>query len=230
MGEVHPVSSAGEGVHGSAVSETRDRHRVAWLILSFAVLFLLPAEYARRHGEPTPYESQGNYALVAGAMSESGTEDIRLSTIGDEEGPASSGAPPVAEQQTGPGKSAAEAATAPDPAPVHIKHDQYYCGFLAQAMTGNVTPEQAARRARTNGAIIGAMGGAALGALFGGTGGHAGRSGAVGASAGLLAGIAMGSSSAQRAADDIRSRYDAAYSWCMNQKDDTAPKQGEARS
>ena len=230
MGEVHPVSSAGQGVHGSAISQASEWRGIAWLVLGFAILFLAPAEYARHHGEHMPYESQGNYALVASAMSESGDADIPLSAVGDESGPALPDAPPAAGQQAGPGKIATEAAKATDPALPHIKHDQYYCGFLAQAMTGNVTPEQAARRARTDGAIMGAMGGAFVGALFGGTGGHAGRSGAVGASAGLLAGLAMGSSSAQRAADDIRSRYDAAYSWCINQKDDTAPGQGEARS
>ncbi len=230
MGEVHTVLPADVGVHGAAVSQAKDRRRIAWLLLGLAILFLVPAEFARRHAEPTAYETQSNYALVAGAMSETSAEDFRPPAIADEAGPVLPGATSTSGQQAGPGKGEAETAKAPAPALPHIKHDQYYCGFLAQAMTGNVTPEEAARRARTNGAIMGAMGGAFLGALFGGTEGHAGRSGAVGASAGLLAGLAMGSSSAQRTADDIRSRYDAAYSWCINQKDDAAPGQEEAHS
>lgn len=214
LGKLHPVSSSSEGARG--------RRRVAWLALGSAILFLGPAVYVLRHDNPTPYQSQGNYALVTSAVP--GEEDVRLSVVGDEAGSVPPSSPPTAGTMAGPEKNAAEAAKP------HAKHDQYYCGFLAQAMTGNITPEQAARRERTSGAIMGAMGGAVLGALFGGSSGHSGQSGAAGASAGLVAGIAMSSNSARRAADNIRSRYDAAYSWCMNQKDDTAPEHGEARS
>ena len=229
MGEVHPRSPAGEGVHRSVVSGARDRRRVARLALGSAILFLVPILYAVTHGGPTQYESQSNYALLASATGDSGSQDVRLPAVADEAGSTRSGAPPTQGKQVVPEKSGAKALHAPDQAPAHTKHDQYYCGFYAQAVTGNVTPEQAARREQTKGAIMGAMGGAVLGALFGGSGGHSSRSAAVGASAGLLAGAAMGSSSARRAADDIRSRYDAAYSSCMNQKDDTSSGSGESQ-
>ena len=210
-----------EDIDRTAVLQATDRHGVAWLVLGCAILFLAPAAFAPRHGDPTPYETPVNYALVASPPSASGDEDARLPAVMDETGATPASA--TAEKPATPQQHAVEAA------PFHVKHDQYYCGFLAQAMIGNITPEQIARREQTSGVIMGGVGGALLGALFGGSGGHSGASATVGAGAGLLAGAAMGSSSAHRASDDLRGRYDAAYTWCMNQKDDV-PAKAQARS
>jgi len=197
--------------------EAKDRSHMAWLVLGCAVLFLAPAAFAPRHGDTKSYETPVNYALLASAPGAQDDGNAGLPAVADD-----SGAAP-AEKPAAPEKRTAEAA------PFQVKHDQYYCGFLAQAMIGNITPEQIARREQTSGVVMGGLGGALLGALFGGSGGHSGASATVGAGAGLLAGAAMGSSSAHRASDDLRSRYDAAYTWCMNQKDDV-PAKAQARS
>jgi len=204
-------AKTGDSGHYSVASAARDRRRVKGLALASAILFLLPVLYALGRSEPEHFTSQGNYALLASAANAGGGEDVRIPA--DDVTPA---APVPVPEQAAPAKSAAQ----PSPAPA--KHDKYYCDFYAQAVTGNVTPEQASRRQQTSGAVMGAVSGAVLGALFGGSGGHAGRSSVLGASAGLLAGATMGSGYAQRAADDIRSRYDAAFSSCMTQGDDTA--------
>ena len=226
MDKASVQAATGYDGHYSVTSAASDRRRVARLALGSAILFLLPVLYALGRGEPEHFESQGNYALLASAASASG-EDVRMPA--DDVGPATPNPPPAAATQAVHPEGAAEASSMPGKAGAQAKHDQYYCDFYAQAVTGNVTPEQASRRQQTNGAIMGAMGGAVLGALFGGSGGHAGRSSVLGASAGLLAGVTMGSSAAQRAADDIRSRYATAYSACMNQGEDAAPESGASR-
>ena len=201
--------------------EAKDRSYVAWLVLGCAALFLAPAALAPRHGDSQSYETPVNYALLASAPSAQDDGKASPPAVADDPGAPPASAP--AEKPAAPEKRAAAAA------PFQVKHDQYYCGFLAQAMIGNITPEQIARREQTSGVIMGGLGGAFLGALLGGSGGHSGTSATVGAGAGLLAGAAMGSNSAHRASDDLRSRYDAAYTWCMNQKDEV-PAKAEARS
>ena len=85
---------------------------------------------------------------------------------------------------------------------------------IAARSTGYVTPDQAARRAQTNGSVGGLLGGAALGAILGGR--NAGTGAAIGAGAGLLAGSAVGASNADRAARRVERRYDDAYYDCLD--------------
>jgi len=220
LGKLFPSSSTDRSGQFSAASAARDRRRVAGLAWGSGILFVLPILYALGHGGPPHVESQGSYALLAGGAGAAASENVRL--FPDEINPPVPVALVATELPINQ-KNAAESSHAPQQAPAQPKHDQYYCDFYAQAVTGNVKPEQAFRQEQTSGAIMGAVGGAVLGALWGGSGGHSGRSSVLGASAGLLAGATMGSSYAQRAADDIRSRYAAAYSACMKQDDGAAP-------
>ncbi len=194
--------SAAEALHRAAVTAAGDRRRVRRLAWASAILIALPVLYALGRG-PAPYQSQNTYIPATNYASLG--EDVR---------------PPV--DATPPAAAVSEPAkAAPHLTPVPVKHDQYYCDFYAQAVTGNVTPEQASSRQQTSGAVTGALGGAVLGALFGGSSGHSSRHAMLGASAGLLAGAAMGSGYAQRAAEEVRARYNAAFNSCMNQSADT---------
>ena len=63
LGEVHPVSSAGEGVHGSAVSQVSGRRGVAWFVLGFAFFATLGA-----HSFPSVFLGIDAGVSVAGAF------------------------------------------------------------------------------------------------------------------------------------------------------------------
>ncbi|MBV9548164.1 MAG: hypothetical protein JO256_00645 [Alphaproteobacteria bacterium] len=207
--------SSGAPIPSPAESAAGDRRRVRRLAWGSAALFLVPLLYAIGHGGPAPVTSPGNYAVFAGTAANEDTHIVAAAEPVTPAAPASTSEPPA--------KPATVASNVSSPTASGPRHDHYYCEFYAQAVTGNVTPDQASRRQQTNGAIMGAMGGAVLGALWGGSGGHSGRSSLLGASAGLLAGATMGSGYARRAADEIRSRYDAAYSSCMKQGESDAP-------
>jgi len=211
-----------------APSPNRGQRRLAAVSIGSTILILAVVLFALGQGWSTNFESNSDYALTASAAGAYGGEDAYLPPVlptlpPDKALPTGTApsAPDVtdrAKTQAVEQKSSTVISNVPSPAEAHAVHDGY-CNFYAQAVTGNVTPDQAAQRAQANGAIVGAIGGALLGAMFGGSGEHPGRSTALGASAGLAAGTAIGSSNAQLAADDIRKRYDEAYSTCMNQQD-----------
>ncbi len=221
-------SLAADSIPPCVSSADSDRRRLVRAAVGSGVLFLVAVLFGLVLSRPTDFESKTDYALAASATGVLRGEDVYLpqdKAIPTDMAP--SAAPSVTDTtktQAAQQNSSTETSTAPSPAEAHAVHDSY-CNLYAQAVTGNVTPEQAARREQANGAIMGAIGGALLGAMFGGSGEHPGRSTALGASAGLAAGAAIGSSNAQLAADDIRKRYADAYSTCMAREDATGAAQ-----
>ena len=190
-------------------------------------MFLAAIMFGLGSSRPANFADKGNYALTTSAANALGEESPYVPMDEPRVAEPHVPAPDTADApktQSAEQKGSPEVSKVLSPAEAHAARDSY-CNFYATAATGNVTPEQAAQREQANGAIAGAIGGAVLGAIFGGSGRHSGRSTALGVGAGLLAGATVGSSNAQLAADDIRKRYNEAYSTCMSQED-RAARQG----
>ena len=181
-----------------------------------AVLFLAAILFGSGQTSHADFTSNGYYAPAVSTANSFAAEDTHLPAAITP--PAAPDATDAAKTQAAAPKSSAEISSKLSPAEAHAAHD-IYCDLYAKAVTGNVTPEQAARQQQANSAILGTIGGAFLGAVFGESGRHSGRSTLLGASTGLLAGAAIGSSNAQAAADNIRGRYTEAYSTCMKRED-----------